>query len=657
LFQKILIANRGEIAVRVIKTARRLGIATVAVYSDADRAALHVELADEAVRIGPPPPRESYLVAERIIAAATATGAEAIHPGYGFLSENAGFARAVESAGLVFIGPNPAAIDAMGDKIASKKLAAEAGVSVIPGHLGEIADAKEAVKLAREIGYPVMIKAAGGGGGKGMRAARSDAETREGFQSARNEARTAFGDPRLLIEKLIEQPRHIEIQVLGDKHGNVIRLGERECSIQRRNQKLIEEAPSPFLDAKTRRAMAEQAVGLAKAVGYDSAGTVEMIVGEDRGFYFLEMNTRLQVEHPVTELTTGLDLVEAMLHAAAGEPLRHAQKDIKTRGWAVEARLCAEDPTRGFLPSIGRLRRFRPPAERTAGEDVVRVDAGVREGDEISLHYDSLIAKIVARGADRDAAVENLAEALDALELEGLDDNGAFLAAVLAQERFREGRLTTAYIAEEFPDGFSEAPPGADARPLFLATAAYLAAFAARRSGGGERKSWSIVLGGEIHAVEIDLNGEGGNVRLPGAKRASALKTRWRPGERVFRARLDDHGFAIRLEPNAEGWTLRRRGACADAVAAPPRAAALRARLPAKPDKAHAPGVTSPMPGLVASVAVEAGQSVKAGEALLVVEAMKMENIVRAERDGVVKSVHVSAGASVAADALLVEFE
>jgi propionyl-CoA carboxylase alpha chain len=657
LFNKILIANRGEIAVRIIKTARRLGIAAVAVYSDADKGALAVELADEAVRIGPPPPRESYLLGERIIEAARATGAEAIHPGYGFLSENAGFARAVEAAGLAWIGPNPAAIEAMGDKIASKALAAEAGVSVIPGHLGEIADAKEAVRLAREIGYPVMLKAAGGGGGKGMRVARTDAETREGFQSAQNEARTAFGDPRLLIEKLIEQPRHIEIQVLGDKHGNVIHLGERECSIQRRNQKLIEEAPSPFLDAKTRRAMAEQAVGLARAVNYDSAGTVELIVDEERNFYFLEMNTRLQVEHPVTELTTGLDLVEEMLRVAAGEPLGRTQKDVKTRGWAIEARLCAEDPTRSFLPSIGRLTRFRPPSERVAGEDVLRVDSGVREGDEISLHYDSLIAKIVARGADRAGAVETLTDALDGLELDGLADNSSFLAAVLAQERFRAGDLSTAYIAEEFPEGFEERPPGEAVRSLFLAAAAYLAAFEARRAGGAERRAWAVALDGDVYVVEVELETDGASVRLPGAKRVSALKTRWRPGERTFRARLDAETFTMKIERARDGWMLRRRGVKAHAVAASPRAAELRARLPDKPDARLAPGVTSPMPGLVASVAVEAGQTVKAGDALVVVEAMKMENIVRAERDGVVKSVHVTAGASVAADALIVEFE
>jgi propionyl-CoA carboxylase alpha chain len=658
MFTKILIANRGEIAVRIIKTARRLGVATVVACSDADADSLAVEMADEAVRIGPAPARESYLVAERIIEAARATGAEAVHPGYGFLAENPAFARALEAAGIVFIGPRPDAMAALGDKIASKTLAGAAGVNVIPGHDGEIADPTGAVKAARAIGYPVMLKASAGGGGRGMRVARTDKELREAFASARNEAKAAFGDPRLLLEKLIEEPRHIEIQVLGDKHGNVIHLGERECSIQRRNQKVIEESPSPALDGKLRRAMAEQALALAKAVGYDSAGTVELILDTERNFYFLEMNTRLQVEHPVTELVTGLDLVEEMLRVAAGEPLRHAQKDVKLQGWAIETRLCAEDPTRGFLPSVGRLKRFRPPAEAAAGgAGTVRVDTGVREGDAISIHYDSLIAKLVAHGPDRAAAIAAMGEMLDVLEVDGVETNAAFLAAVVAQERFRAGRLSTAYIGEEFPQGFAERAPRAEELPLFLAAAAYAGAFEARRAGAGERAAWTVALDGVACDVEIALEPEGARVRLPGEEGARALATAWRPGQRIFQGRLDGAPFALSIAPTLEGWTLARRGASATAIVAPPRSAALRARLPERAALRHSRGVVSPMPGLVSSIAVAAGQAVKIGEALLVVEAMKMENVVRAERDGVVKAVHVAAGASVAADELLVELE
>jgi len=667
MFNKILIANRGEIAVRIIKTCQRLGIKTVAVYSDADAGSVAVEMADEAVRIGPPPAAESYLLADKIIEAVKATGAEAIHPGFGFLSENAAFAKRVAKEKIVFIGPNPRAITEMGDKISSKKLAAAAGVNVIPGHIGEIADADEAVTIANGVGYPVMIKASAGGGGKGMRIAWNADEAREGFASARNEAKSSFGDDRIFIEKFIEQPRHIEIQVLGDKHGTVLHLNERECSIQRRNQKVIEEAPSPFLDAKTRKAMGEQAVALAAVVDYDSAGTVEFIVDKERNFYFLEMNTRLQVEHSVTELITGLDLVEQMLLSASGEPLAFKQKDVKRDGWAIEARLYAEDPYRGFLPSIGRLRRYVPPTEKCVGGRTVRVDSGVVEGDEISIYYDPMIAKIISHGPDRATAIETLSGALDELQVEGIQDNGPFLAAVLNQERFQSGDLTTGYIAEEFPDGFDGAVLRDQDQNLVLAVAAYVTAFTARRAAQASgviavptpavRRTWTVLIDGACIDIDVELEPEGAAIRLPKAKRASALKTDWRPGQRVFRARLDDVFFTLQVRPNGEGWTIERRGARIAVVVAARRESELRASLPEKEPADLAGMVISPMPGLIVSVAAKAGKAVKVGESLLVVEAMKMENILRAERDGVIKTVHVAAGASVAADELLVEFE
>ncbi|MGH6815044.1 MAG: acetyl-CoA carboxylase biotin carboxylase subunit, partial [Hyphomicrobiaceae bacterium] len=459
MFKKILIANRGEIACRIVATARKMGIATVAVYSQADARALHVEMADEAVEIGPPAPAQSYLAVERILEACKATGADAVHPGYGFLSERAMFAAALQAAGIVFIGPNARAIGAMGDKIESKKAAARAKVSTIPGHLGAVADAEHAVGIAEEIGYPVMIKASAGGGGRGMRIARNRNEVQEGFASAGNEAKASFGDDSLLVEKYIVNPRHIEIQVLGDKHGNVVHLGERECSIQRRNQKVVEEAPSPHLDDRTRKAMGEQAVALAKAVGYDSAGTVEFVAGQDRSFFFLEMNTRIQVEHPVTELVTGIDIVEQMIRVAAGEKLPFRQADIAMTGWAVESRICAEDPSRSFLPSTGRLSTYRPPPQRSGDGRAVRIDTGVREGDEISIHYDSLIAKLVAHGATRAEAIDLMADALDAFAIEGLRHNIAFLGALMQHPRWRAGRLSTGFIAEEYPAGFAPRVP------------------------------------------------------------------------------------------------------------------------------------------------------------------------------------------------------
>jgi propionyl-CoA carboxylase alpha chain len=653
-----LIAIRGEIAVRIIKTAKRLGLPTVAVYSDADEASLAVAMADEAVRIGPAPAAQSYLRIDAILEAMASTGADAVHPGFGFLSENADFARAVEAAGKVFVGPNVRAIEAMGDKIASKALAEEAGVNVIPGAPGAIADAKAAEAAAKEIGFPVMLKASAGGGGKGMRVARNAKEVREGFSAAASEAQSSFGDGRILIEKFVEEPRHIEIQVLGDKHGGLVHLGERECSIQRRNQKVIEEAPSAFLTPKVRKAMAEQALALAAAVDYDSAGTVEFIVDKSLGFYFLEMNTRLQVEHPVTELITGVDLVEEMLKSASGAPLGLKQSEIKPQGWAMEARLYAEDPTRGFLPSIGRLKRFRPPTERTVGGRTVRVDAGVREGDEVSVNYDPMIAKVVSHGADRAAAIETLANALDELEVEGVENNATFLSAVLAQERFAEARLSTGYIDEEFKDGFAPIPPEGEDRALFAAVAAYAGALTAQRADarGEAARTWAVAMNGDIVEAQIELEPQGASVIMPGRDRPHALKTDWRPGRAVMRGRLDDASFIVKISPTLEGWRLERRGAVAFVQAGAPPVMALRARLPEKTSAVDASAVTSPMPGLVVSIAVEEGAQVKPGEPLLVLEAMKMENVIRAHREGEIKKLCVAAGAHVAADDVLLEF-
>ncbi len=667
MFSKILIANRGEIAVRIIKTARRLGVTSAVVYSEADAGSLAVAMADEAYPIGPPPPGESYLVMEKILDAARKSGAEAIHPGFGFLSEKAEFARAVAEAGLVFIGPNPHAIDAMGDKIASKEAAAAAGVSTVPGHMDIIKDADQAVKIAKKIGFPVMLKASAGGGGKGMRIAYDAEEAREGFTSASNEARTAFGDDRVFIEKFIEQPRHIEIQVLGDKHGNVVHLGERECSIQRRNQKVIEEAPSPFLTETVREAMGAQAIALAKAVDYDSAGTVEFIVDKDRNFYFLEMNTRLQVEHPVTEMITRLDLVEQMLRAAAGERLSITQDDVRLNGWAVECRLYAEDPYRGFAPSIGRLTRLRPPAETSQEGRSIRLDTGVVEGDVISMFYDPMIAKLVTHGPDRLAAIDTALEALDVYELEGIQDNRPFLSAVLETERFREGALSTAFIAETFPEGFGGTDLRADQKDKLIAAAAFAHVFGVRRAGGisgriatpkgAERDVWCVLLHDETHEIATAFGEDGGELTWAASGRTASLETTWRPGERLFKGELDGERFAVFIAPAREGYQLRHRGAAAHVIVTPPRAAELHERLPEKEPADTSGLVVSPMPGLVVSLSAAVGQSVKAGEALVVVEAMKMENVIRAGRDGVVKATPVEPGESVAADQVLVELE
>jgi len=658
MFSKILIANRGEIAVRIIKTCRKMGIATVVVYSEADADSLAVEMADEAVFIGPPPAAQSYLDAAKIIDACQRTGAEAVHPGFGFLSENASFARALEDAGLVFIGPNPHAIEAMGDKIESKKFAAKAGVSTVPGHVGEIADTPHAIQIAEEIGYPVMIKASAGGGGKGIRVAWSRQDVEEGFPAVRAEAKASFGDDRIFIEKFIESPRHVEIQVLGDKHGHVVHLFERECSIQRRNQKVIEEAPSPLLDAATRAAMGEQAVALARAVNYDSAGTVEFVAGQDKSFFFLEMNTRLQVEHPVSELITGVDLVEQMIRVAAGEALPFAQDDLTINGWAVESRIYAEDPYRGFLPSIGRLVRYAPPAEGDQAGVVVRNDAGVREGDEISMFYDPMISKLSTWAPTREAAIDAMGMALEAFHIEGLGHNVPFLAAVMDQDRFRSGQLSTNYIKDEFPDGFHGTPPTAFQRDLMAAVGCAMHRVLTRRAAPQlMRDDWVVIENGGKRLVRVANGGDSVTVEFLGEGRTLRLEAiDWRPGQPTFSGVLDGRRFTAQVRPAAEGFVIRHRAAQAKVLVLTPRSAELHERLPPKKAADTSKMVLSPMPGLVVAIDVKAGQEVRAGEAVAVIEAMKMQNIIRAERDGVVKAVNAKAGDSVAADEVLVEF-
>jgi len=664
MFKRILIANRGEIACRIIKTARRLGIETVAVYSDADRDALHVEMADSAIPIGPAPAAQSYLVIDNIVAACRASGAEAVHPGYGFLSERAAFAEALAAAGIVFIGPNPKAIAAMGDKIESKKAAARAKVSTVPGHLGVIGDDKQAVVIADEIGYPVMIKASAGGGGKGMRVAFNRGEVAEGFTRARSEAKSSFGDDRVFIEKFITDPRHLEIQVLGDKHGNVIHLGERECSIQRRNQKVIEESPSPLLDAKTRARMGEQAVALAKAVGYDSAGTVEFVAGQDRSFYFLEMNTRLQVEHPVTELVTGIDLVEQMIRVAAGEKLALQQSDIKLSGWAVESRVYAEDPYRNFAPSIGRLVRYRPPAEGTHDGVTVRNDTGVAEGGEISLYYDPMIAKLVTHAKTREQAIDAQADALDAFTIEGIRHNIPFLAAVMQHPRWRAGKLSTGFIAEEFPQGFERVrPTGEVARAIAAVAAAidHVLGERKRRISGQlnsavtRKRRRAIWLGGDEVQADVARDGEAITVLFEDGN-SHALSSNWVPGMPVWAGTLDGAALAMHVRMIPNGFELAYRGIEVKTFVYTEREAHYARLMPAKVLSGSEKAVRSPMPGLVVSLAVAEGQEVKAGESLAVVEAMKMENVLRAERDGIVKKIRVKPGDSVAVDAVIMEF-
>ncbi|MDG3443846.1 acetyl-CoA carboxylase biotin carboxylase subunit [Nitrospirillum amazonense] len=668
MFSKILIANRGEIACRVIKTARRMGIKTVAVYSEADAGALHVQMADEAVAIGPAPSAQSYLVADRIIQACLETGAEAVHPGYGFLSEKAAFCEALKAAGIAFIGPDVHAIGAMGDKIESKKLAKAAGVSTVPGYLGVIKDDEEAVRIAHDIGYPVMIKASAGGGGKGMRVAWDDAQTREGFRSASNEARSSFADDRVFIEKYVTEPRHIEIQVMADAHGNCVYLGERECSIQRRHQKVIEEAPSPFLDEATRKAMGEQAVALAQAVQYRSAGTVEFIVDKDRNFYFLEMNTRLQVEHPVTEMITGLDLVELMIRVAAGEKLPITQNDVKLNGWALEARVYAEEPTRNFLPSIGRVTRYRPPAEGPGAQEgsIVRVDTGIHEGGEISMFYDPMIAKLITYGPDRATAITAMGDALDRFQIRGVGHNISFLAALVESRRFGEGRLTTNFIAEEFPDGFHGRELPAEVLTRLLAMAASLHRTRVERDAtisgqmAGHHRvvpaTWVVRCGRDNHPAEIVAVEDGHDVTLDG--RTYAVRNAdWHPGQSLWAGTVDGHALAVQVDGTGIGYRLFHGGAELEVQVLTARAAEFAALMPikAKPDMSKF--LLSPMPGLLVTVAVAVGDEVKAGQELAVVEAMKMENILRAEADGTIKKIAAEKGTSLAVDQIIIEFE
>ncbi|MHA3913379.1 acetyl-CoA carboxylase biotin carboxylase subunit [Halovulum sp. GXIMD14793] len=665
MFKKILIANRGEIACRVIKTARKMGIATVAVYSDADRNALHVKMADEAVHIGPPPAAESYIVIDKIINTIRQTGAEAVHPGYGFLSERAEFAEALAKEGVAFIGPPVGAIEAMGDKITSKKLAAEAGVSTVPGYMGLIADADEAVKIAGEVGYPVMIKASAGGGGKGMRIAWNEQETREGFQSSKNEAKASFGDDRIFIEKFVTSPRHIEIQVLGDQHGNVIYLGERECSIQRRNQKVIEEAPSPFLDEATRKAMGEQAVALSKAVDYCSAGTVEFIVDGDRNFYFLEMNTRLQVEHPVTELITGIDLVEQMIRVAAGEKLPLAQDDVKLTGWAMESRLYAEDPYRNFLPSIGRLTRYRPPEEVTSEAHVVRNDTGVYEGGEISMFYDPMIAKLCTWAPDRSTAIEEMRVALDSFEIEGIGHNIPFLSAVMDHPKFVSGDITTAFIEQEYPEGFGGVDlPESELRRLVAGAAALkmrVEERAAQISGAmphHQRKvgpDWAVMLGGQRYDVKIGEHNGKTSVLLGDDQYDVASD--WMPGQTLSKGTINGAPMVVKTTFTPGGAQLRYRGADLKVQVLTPRQADLLALMPEKLPPDTSKLLLCPMPGLVVSLAVAEGDTVEDGQVLCTVEAMKMENVLRAEKRAVVSKINAAAGDSLAVDDVIMEFE
>ncbi|HEX8064015.1 MAG TPA: acetyl/propionyl/methylcrotonyl-CoA carboxylase subunit alpha [Allosphingosinicella sp.] len=690
MFNKILIANRGEIACRVIRTARQMGIATVAVYSDADTRAPHVKLADESVRLGPPPASESYLNAQLIIDACRETGAEAVHPGYGFLSERESFARALEEAGIAFIGPPPGAIAAMGDKIESKKLAREAGVSVVPGFVGEIDDTEHAVRIAAEIGYPVMMKASAGGGGKGMRLAWSETDVREGFEATKREGLASFGDDRVFIEKFVENPRHIEIQLIGDKAGNLLYLGERECSVQRRHQKVVEEAPSPFVTPEMRRAMGEQAVALARAVGYYSAGTVEFIAGADRSFYFLEMNTRLQVEHPVTEEVTGLDLVELMIRVAAGEELPFGQDEVKLNGWAIENRVYAEDPYRGFLPSTGRLVRYRPPptspppsaegsgwtlsrdpAELTTSliargdGSIVRVDDGVEEGGEVSMFYDPMIAKLITWAPTREAAIDRQAEALDSFVIEGIGHNVDFLSALMQHPRFREGRLTTGFIAEEYPEGFEGAP--ADA--LLIEDLAAIGAMLAMETDGracavsGQlgapvppAEERVVRIGGKSFAVRFD-GFEGGLLAYLDEGEGRELIGRWEPGQPLLKAMIDGRPRTVQVGRRGRQWRLTTRGASHLLDVLPAHVAELSRFMIEKVPPDLSRYLLCPMPGLLTALNVAEGEKVEAGQPLAVVEAMKMENILRAEKAGVVKSVSARPGDSLAVDAVILEFE
>ncbi|MCA0424374.1 MAG: acetyl/propionyl/methylcrotonyl-CoA carboxylase subunit alpha [Proteobacteria bacterium] len=666
MFGKILIANRGEIACRVIKTARRMGIKTVAVFSEADKDALHVAMADEAVFIGPPQAAQSYLVIDKIIAACKQTGAEAVHPGYGFLSEREAFAEALKAANITFIGPNPKAIAAMGDKIESKKFANAAKVSTVPGYLGVIEGPEQAVTIADEIGYPVMIKASAGGGGKGMRIAYSRDEVADGFVRAKNEAAASFGDDRVFVEKFIVDPRHIEIQLIGDKHGNVVYLNERECSIQRRNQKVVEEAPSPLLDAKTRKAMGEQSVALAKAVNYDSAGTVEFVAGQDKSFYFLEMNTRLQVEHPVTELITGIDLVEEMIRVAAGEKLRFTQSDVKLDGWAVESRVYAEDPVRNFLPSTGRLVSYRPPVEGKFGDVTVRNDTGVYEGGEISVYYDPMIAKLVTHAPTRAGAIAAQAEALDAFAIDGIRHNIPFVSALMHHPRWQAGNLSTGFIKEEFPDGFAiPEPEGLVARRMAAVAATLDHQSNDRRrkiSGQMDAEKFRaitrdrvVLLNKQQIALKTDNTEHGFKIRFPDGTSMN-VASRCTPGDLVWRGTVDGQHIAVQVRPVKNGYVLSHAGASAKAYVYTKREAEIFALMPEKVAADTSKTLLCPMPGLIKQIAVSEGQEVKAGEILAVVEAMKMENVLRAEKDSTVKTVKAKEGDILPVDAVIMEF-
>ncbi|MBS3849243.1 acetyl/propionyl/methylcrotonyl-CoA carboxylase subunit alpha [Devosia sp. BSSL-BM10] len=657
MITKLLIANRGEIACRVIKTAKRMGIATVAVYSDADREALHVRMADEAVHIGPSPAKDSYLQIDKIIAACKSTGAQAVHPGYGFLSENPKFAEALQAAGIIFVGPPVKAIEAMGDKITSKKLAAEAGVSTVPGHMGLIDDAEHAVTISKSVGYPVMIKASAGGGGKGMRIAWNDAEAREGFDRSKSEAASSFGDDRIFIEKFVTEPRHIEIQLIGDSHGNVLYLNERECSIQRRNQKVIEEAPSPFLDEATRKAMGEQSVALAKAVGYQSAGTVEFIVDKDKKFYFLEMNTRLQVEHPVTELITGLDLVELMLRAANGEKLPLTQADVRRNGWAIESRLYAEDPYRNFLPSTGRLVKYQPPVESNSDDLVVRNDTGVFEGGEISTFYDPMIAKLCTWAPTRGEAIDAMAVALDSFEVEGVGNNLPFLSTVMEQARFRDGRLTTGYIAEEFPEGFHGAELSEEhVFDIAAAAAMMMTRRVARNGDTATAHHWHVQLGEQALPVSISPDGDG--FVVDAEWRSQAARLDWRPGSGLAHVDWSDGRRAVlKVNTTTSGFRIRYRGADLKVLVLAPHVAALLKHMPIKVPPDMSKFLLCPMPGQVVRIDVAEGDVVEDGQTLAIVEAMKMENVLKAEKKARISKVHAVAGEVLAVDQVILEFE
>ena len=661
MFDKILIANRGEIACRVIATARRMGIATVAVYSDADRDARHVSLADEGVHIGPAPAAESYLRADVLLEACRQTGVQAVHPGYGFLSENARFAEQLMDSGIAFIGPGPGAIQVMGDKITSKSIAEKASVNTIPGSNEVIRDAEHAVEIAADIGYPVMLKASAGGGGKGMRVATNEQECRDGFERASGEAKTSFGDDRVFIEKFIVAPRHIEIQILVDTYGNAVYLGERECSMQRRHQKVIEEAPSKFIDDATRRAMGEQAVQLARAVDYVSAGTVEFVVDADRKFYFLEMNTRLQVEHPVTEQVTGLDLVEQMIRIANGEQLSFAQEDISVSGWSVEARIYAEDPARGFLPSVGRLTRYQTPES----DDAVRIDTGVREGAEVSMFYDPMIAKVIGTGADRDEAADNLMSALDRICIEGLAHNTTFLHHLLGHESFRAGEFTTGFIDEMFPDGFKVDAPAPDMLARLVAIAAFAnygqcqraATLSGRMPGASTTvaEDWVVVVERVEHPVKIRAVDGGCEVDLE--QRLFAIRGEWHPGQLLAMLQVNGEALSLQVKRIGAGYQISQGGASIQARVVSPRAAELNRHMLFKelPDLSRF--VLSPMPGLLVSIAVSEGQTVKAGEEVAVVEAMKMENSLVATKDGCVVEVLAAVGDSLVVDQPILELE